>query len=294
VRSRDRAIDRVELRALDPAPAGAATNILLVGTDAPTGGRSDTMVVVRVTPGSETTALFLPRDLWDAMREMRLNSALAGGPDALVAEVTALTGIPLDHYVQLDFAGFRDLVDELGGLPLAVDVPVSDRATGLQLEPASCAVLDGQTMLALTRARHLEVRDAGGVWTSDPTGDLGRIARGQALADAIVQQLTTIGPDPVALDRLSRVLADHAVVDSGLSLGRLVELATAIVRSGAVATDSVPVVPVSVPSGASVLEPAEGASAVFARYGSTMAAPGPGAGAAASTASAVVPVHACS
>jgi LCP family protein required for cell wall assembly len=260
---RDDAIDRVDVSTPSPSLDGAV-NVLLAGVDEH-GGRADTIAVIRVEEGAPAQVLFVPRDLWDPHAEQRM-AALGADPTALVAGIDRTLGVPVDHYVELDMRGFVDLVDELGGLRLSVDAEVRDRHSGLALAPATCAVLDGEAALALVRSRHLEVREPDG-WTVDPSGDLGRIGRGRAVVAAVVQELTGVGPDPLELDRLSRVLADHAVLDRGLSLARLVELGRAVASSGAVATDVVPAVPAVRGNGAAVLDVAPHAPLVLERYG---------------------------
>lgn len=129
-------------------------------------------------------------------------------------------------YVEVTFEGFAELVDELGGLLLAVNQPVRDQSTGLTLDQADCVTIDGATLLALVRARHLEVLTPNGTWAADPSSDFGRIARAQVLMTAALAALADAGTAPADLDRYSRILADHARLDSGLTLNRLVELVT--------------------------------------------------------------------
>jgi anionic cell wall polymer biosynthesis LytR-Cps2A-Psr (LCP) family protein len=177
----------------------------------------------------------------------------------------ALTGVPIDHYVQLGFEGFVDLVDEAGGLDVAVRQAVRDEATGLDLTAAPCARLDGEQALALVRARRLEVLE-GDTWLLDATGDLGRIARAQAVLGSVVDALGDTGV--AELDGLSRVLADHAVLDDGLTLGRLVDLAR-LARSSADVAPLAETVPVSdaVIDSRAVLRLADGAWGTFESFG---------------------------
>jgi LCP family protein required for cell wall assembly len=216
---RDEAIDRVDV-AGTPSLDGAV-NILLVGTDersAVEGARADTIMVVRVEEDGAVALLSLPRDLVVGTTGRRLNEAVAdGGPQGLVDAVTSVTGVPIDHYVQVGLDGFAELVDDLGGVEVTVDRPLQDASTGLDLAPGACQRLDGVTTLQLVRSRHVS-----------PGSDLDRMARGQVVIRAALAELADVGPDPVELDRLARTLADHAQLDSGLSLRRLVELAQAV------------------------------------------------------------------
>ena len=168
---RDDAIDRVDI-ATAPSLDGAV-NVLLVGTDGRAGSgdgaRTDTMAVVRVAPDGTVGLLSLPRDLEVPGTGGRLNAVFGtGGAQGLVDTLEGAFGLPVDHVVQVDFEGFMGLVDDLGGLRLAVDVPLRDTHTGLDLAPGACRTVDGQTALALVRARHV---------AGDPTGDIGRMAK---------------------------------------------------------------------------------------------------------------------
>jgi LCP family protein required for cell wall assembly len=233
VTRRDAAIDRVDV-ATEESLDGA-TNVLVVGTDARAGlegSRADAMVVVRVEPGGSVRALSIPRDLVDPATGERLAGVSASGPQALLDSVAGITGIPIDHFVEVDFDGFVAVVDELGGLELAVDAPLRDEITGLDLPASSCTTLDGETALALLRSRHIE----------GDVGDLSRIARTQAVLVAAVAGLVEAGPDPMELDRLSRVVAEHVTVDSELDLDRMVELGRAVAGSDSVVSNTLPVV----------------------------------------------------
>jgi LCP family protein required for cell wall assembly len=251
---RDDAIDRIEVTT-EPSTDGA-TNVLLIGTDSPFAeeARADSIAVLRFDD-SGTRLLSIPRDLYDPVEEVRINGALRDGPQAMVDAVARATGIPIDHYVAIEPQGFADLVDAVGGLHIAVHRPLLDDATGLSLAPAECAVLDGETALALARARHI-----------DAAGDLGRVYRQQAMLGAALDQLDA---DPATIDRLSRLLADHAVVDDGLDLDGLVGLGTRLATGPPLRTEVLPVFPIVAPNNSSVLVLAQTAPDVLASYGAT-------------------------
>jgi LCP family protein required for cell wall assembly len=202
----------------------------------------------------------IPRDLQEPATGQRVNGAYNDGAQALIDTIVSVTGLPIDHYVELDFAGFVALVDELGGVRLAVDRSFVDSNSGLHLDPSPCATLDGETALALARARHVE---------GDDSGDFGRMARGQAALTALIASLSDADGDPGTIDRLTRVLADHAAVDDGLTLGRMAELAHALAAAGPerVAATTLPVVEVQTDEGASVLALAPEAAPVLQAYG---------------------------
>jgi LCP family protein required for cell wall assembly len=271
VERRDGAIDRVDVST--PAPVDGVVNILLVGTDSgiADGARADSIAVLRLDE-TGSHLLSIPRDLYDEATGGRVNLGFdVGGAQGVIDAVERTTGIPVNHYVAMDPDGFVDLVDAAGGLELQVLRPIRDAPTGLELAAGSCTTLDGNTALALARARHAEVQFEATGWTTDPRGDLGRIARQRLMLGAALDQLD---PDPATLDRLGRLLADHAVVDDGLDLNALVRIGTRIAGGPALVTEQLPVLARTLPSGAAVLDLGPGAEDVVASYGGPSAPAG--------------------
>ncbi|MEQ8717602.1 MAG: LCP family protein [Acidimicrobiales bacterium] len=174
----------------DPARAGRSQGSLL----------SDTIIVLRVEPQTNTAALLsIPRDLWvpiggDGGFRQKINSALAiGGPEGLVATITDYFDIPIHHYVQVDFAGFREIVDALDGVPLWFENPVRDIAkVDFEISEPGCHVLDGEEALKFARSRSLQTL-VDGRWETDGTGDLGRIDRQQRFLVAALKRAVAKG-----------------------------------------------------------------------------------------------------
>jgi LCP family protein required for cell wall assembly len=231
VNKRDGDIERVHLGdgVLAPAAPAEPVDIVLVGTDRVDAntdidilspGRADAIMLVRFDPGSKSLrVLSFPRDLLDPRTGQRFDDALVTDPTSLVDSVHLILPVPIHHYVELDFAGFAALVDELGGVRMALSAPINDALTGLVL-PAGCSTLDGLTALQFVRARHLVVDGV-----EDPRGDIGRTARQQAFIAAALARLGDAATDPLAFDRYARILAKHAVLDDSLDLEHLVALA---------------------------------------------------------------------
>jgi LCP family protein required for cell wall assembly len=146
------------------------------------GQRSDTIMVVHVD-GERGTGFIVsfPRDLWvdiPGRGQAKLNAAFNDGPQRLIETLSENFDIPISHYLQVDFAGFRDMVDAIGTIPIAFPYPARDAKTGLAVEQAGCQHLGGEQALAYVRARDFEqLKD--GAWQADPTADLGRISRQQ-------------------------------------------------------------------------------------------------------------------
>jgi len=162
-----------------------------LGTDATEGGRTDTIMLLQIDPNRERAALLsFPRDLLvtrcDGSRG-RINGAYGkgeetgvGGAACLVETVTTFTGIPINHYVEVNFAGFIDVVDVLGGVTLYVEKPgIRDRYAGLDLAPG-CQRLDGAQALGFVRARRID-------------NDFGRMARQQRFIRELVNEITSAG-----------------------------------------------------------------------------------------------------
>lgn len=194
-----------ELASLDIAQTGRPRTFLIVGSDSRerlpedfpdffgefAGQRADVVMLAHMVPGQvRAQILSLPRDLKVEIPGRgtdKVNAAIAlGGPDLMVETVRAFTGLPVHHYLQLDFAGFAEIVDALGGVDLYFPYPARDAKSGLQVE-AGQNKLDGGMALAYVRSRQYEEhRD--GRWVSVEGGDLGRIDRQQRLMFSILAE----------------------------------------------------------------------------------------------------------
>ena len=247
-------IDRYELTNLnDPTSPGFDSdqprNFLLVGADsddglAPddpasagrgnVGGiRSDTIMVVRVDPKTnEAKVLSFPRDLWvdiPGSGKNRINASLEfGGPDKLIETIKANFDIDINHYVQVNFAGFKSLVDEIGGVPVYFATPVKDQG-GLNVTSAGCNTLDGTGALAYVRARHMKYLNENGYWASlDGTSDLGRISRQQDFIKRVLRGAIKKGArNPRTLANLINTGVQNIRLDQGTTAGDLIALGQA-------------------------------------------------------------------
>ncbi len=231
----------------DDVAEGAAENFLVVGVDSAAGLdpddplvaqrsaigglRSDTMMVLRVDPAAARASLLsLPRDLFvpiPGAGTRKLNAAVQiGGPELLVETVQDYLGIPVNHYVQVDFAGFFRLVEAIDGVPVAFPHPVRDVRSGLAVPEAGCVVLDPANALGFVRSRaYQEFVD--GRWRTDGTGDLGRITRQQLFIVAALDRAFDRGlRNPVTLDRLVDAGIGAVTVDDTLDGDDLLSLAS--------------------------------------------------------------------
>jgi LCP family protein required for cell wall assembly len=238
----DRTANVVRIEGLEEilvAVEGPAVNYLLIGSDSREGSdpnspdfggigdtgevqgrRSDTIMILRQEEDGNGAALMsVPRDLLVTIagsgKQDRINSAYNDGADVLAATVTQELGIPINHVVDIDFFGFKALVDAIGGTTICFDFVTQDTNTGLAQDPG-CNLLDGVQALAYARSRNYEeFRD--GDWSKDPTADLGRIKRQQAFISATADAtLAKLASDPFLASELIEAVSDSVRIDDGL------------------------------------------------------------------------------
>lgn len=191
------------------------------------GARGDVVMVVRLDRQSDQAQILsIPRDTYvpiEGHGEDKINAAYAyGGASLMVKTVRQALGVPIHHYVEIGFAGFQDLVEELGGVRMTFSYPARDAKSKLDVDAGS-VTLDGFQALAYARSRsYQELRD--GQWQSVDAGDIGRTQRQQALVLAILQQLKR----PSSLTETGSIvgsLAQHMTIDAALAESSLAELA---------------------------------------------------------------------
>ncbi|MFI7019116.1 LCP family protein [Streptomyces sp. NPDC050164] len=221
-------------------------NILVLGSDTRAGGnkklgggtddgsaRSDTAMIVHVYKGhKKASVVSIPRDtLIDrpactdtkgdehpAANGVMFNSAYStGGAACAVKTVESITDLRMDHYLEVDFAGFQKLIDDLGGVEVTTTKSIDDPDSHLKLR-AGTHRLDGEQALGLVRTRH-------GVGDGS---DLGRIQLQQAFIKALVNQVKDVGvfTDPKKLLDLAETATKTVTADSDLgSVSKLASFA---------------------------------------------------------------------
>ncbi|MDP9464107.1 MAG: LCP family protein [Actinomycetota bacterium] len=250
----------------DPASADASG----IGTEAEVSGhRSDTIMILRRDKSTgDASLLSIPRDLWVQVpgheNKRRINSAFNDGPEILVQTVQQELGIPIHHYVEIDFSGFKSLVDALDGVEVCVDYATRDVSTGLNITEPGCHILDGLQALAYARSRHYEeYRDE--QWHEDPGSDIGRTKRQQRFVDlALRTALARIKVDPFAAGRLVTAIGSSLRVDDELDPVAAAASLRSAVDSG-IATYSLPVFGETI-GGNAVLLLGDGADVVLAYF----------------------------
>jgi LCP family protein required for cell wall assembly len=214
----------------EPAPAVSGppvwdgtgrVNLLLLGIDQRENQqgyfRTDTMIIMTIDPGAQTVGMIsVPRDLWVPIwlydKQDRINTAhyygdaneYPGGGPALARDTVAYNlGIPIHHYVRINFSVFERLIDEIGGIDIYVEQTINDTAYpdgGIGYDPfylpAGQHHLDGKTALKYARTRH-------------GSNDFDRSRRQQQVILAIRDQV-------VKLDQLPRLIANGPQILSAL------------------------------------------------------------------------------
>ncbi|MET8225368.1 LCP family protein [Streptomyces sp. NPDC004082] len=209
----------------------SGTNKKLGGGTDDGSARSDTAMVVHVYKGhKKASVVSIPRDTLvdrpsctdgegvthDAASQVMFNSAYStGGAACAVKTVESMSGIRMDHYIEVDFSGFEKLVDDLGGVDITTTKDISDPDSHLKLKAGS-HTLDGKQALGLVRTRH-------GVGDGS---DLGRIQLQQAFIKALVDQVKDLGvlTNPKKLFDVADTATKTVTTDS--DLGSVKELAS--------------------------------------------------------------------
>lgn len=213
------------------------------------GERTDTIFLMTVA-GGKVGLLAFPRDLFVTRcdgSQGRINAAMGiGGASCLVQTVRDLSDIPVSHFMLVNFIGFRDIVDAVGGVQMCLDTPIQDDFAGIDL-PAGCQELSGAQALGFVRVRKID-------------SDLERIKRQQrflkALAQEIVSPSTVVNPP--RLYQVSGAIGEALTVDEGFGTIDLlrVGLGARGLATGASVTETVPTTSATA-GGAAVLRPIE-------------------------------------
>ncbi len=237
-------VEKIPLADVLTSGGGGGTNYLLVGSDSRNvedlvdaglnpeafeeggGQRSDTMLLLRFE-GGEAKMMSIPRDLYvpiaETGRSSKINAAYNGGPRRLVLTVQESLGIPVHHYLEVDFVSFAGLVDSLGGITVDFPHPAFDRNSGLDVPQAGAVELDGPQALAYVRSRHLvEVVD--GRERPDRTADLGRVQRQQQFLSAVFGKLGDTR-NPITLARAVSSASEGLRIDNSMGLVDAMRLA---------------------------------------------------------------------
>ncbi|TJZ42469.1 LytR family transcriptional regulator [Streptomyces piniterrae] len=235
----------------DRPPGGSGgLNFLIVGTDGRDklskeersqyhlGGApchcTDTLMLVHLSADrGRASVVSLPRDSYaevpahtDAAtgrprpkHPIKLNAAYAeGGPNLTVRTVEHMTGVHIDHYLEVDFTSFMRSVDAVGGVEICTVRPLKDSYTGLDL-PVGKATLNGGQALQYVRSRHI-----------DGSADLGRMQRQQRFLAALIHKITSSGVlmNPIRFKDVADTMLESVRADGGFDANDMVDLGRAM------------------------------------------------------------------
>jgi LCP family protein required for cell wall assembly len=268
-----------------PVSAQKPFNLLLVGSDSRAfvdnstqenafgneqnagGQRSDVTMVARFDPTAKTvTVLSIPRDLWvnipgnsDVAGMNRINAAFDTGPDLLVQTIEQDLGVPVNHYMSVNFPGFSGMVNALGGITMDFPTEVKDSFTGLDVTTTGCQVVNGTTALELVRSRHLYYKNSNGYWEGDGLSDFSRIQRQDAFFRAVLQKVGQVGLNPITINSFLGAAVSNLTIDDTLSKSDLLNIAEDFkgLSSSHLITETLPTIGFVTGGGADVLKEAQ-------------------------------------
>ncbi|MGC8626537.1 MAG: LCP family protein [Acidimicrobiales bacterium] len=197
------------------------------------GTLADIMMVLHLDPARRTASILsIPRDLFAPMPAgspvgayQKMDAALndgANGPDNLVKAIQDDLGIPINHFIELNFNGFINSVNALGGINVYFPDPVFDAESLLYIPTPGCHHLNGAMALALVRARHLQYEPKGvhepiADWPYDPESDLARIVRTHTFMKIVADTAKSEGlTNPLRANAFIGAVISQMTVDPGL------------------------------------------------------------------------------
>jgi LCP family protein required for cell wall assembly len=212
-------------------------NVLLVGSDSREGlteeqqlklgagevggERADTLIIAHVDPETEQVIMVqFPRDLWvktPSGSHMKINETLDVGADFLINTVEDVTGLGLNNYAKINIAGFRDVVDAIGGVEICIPDPIPfDPQTGIEVteEETGMVHFDGDRAIRFVRSRAFV------------TGDFERIQNQQKFLAAAIDKMTSpfVALNFGTILELRNVAGDNVRIDSNTTLKELYDI----------------------------------------------------------------------
>ncbi|MGI9621470.1 MAG: LCP family protein [Acidimicrobiales bacterium] len=291
-------VEKIDTEGTLSAGTDEYTNYLIVGTDSREGvpddlktsrriglgiegERSDTMVVLHIDHG-DNHMVSLPRDLWvnvSGSGPDKLNAARAlGGVPALIRTIQTDPGIPIHHYLEVDIAGFLNVIDAVGSITIRFSSPACDPKSGLNVRRRGAVELDPEQALAYVRSRTYTEFDrqagrgltcaqirAAGLGTTQGNSDIGRTERQRAFLLAVFDKIGGTR-NPVTLLRVLSGLTEGLKVDDTMSMFDAINLMRDL-RNLDPTTHALPVVDFAAPNGSSALALSSEAPQVLVLFG---------------------------
>lgn len=180
--------------------------------------RSDSMILTRVDPQRKNVSLVsIERDTYvniEGYGPDKINASAALGGSALVVDtISKFAGVPISHYVEIDFDGFKAAVDALGGIEVDVPITIDDEMAGGRVE-AGLQTLNGDQALILCRSRH--------AYDEYGSGDYYRMANQRMVMGAIAKKI--LSSDVVTMANTINAMADYITTD--MDVQTIIEVAT--------------------------------------------------------------------
>jgi LCP family protein required for cell wall assembly len=233
--------------------ANGPENILLVGStdrcalkvqnkayglcqDGVNGINSDIVMIVHVNPANRTLALLsIPRDLFVPNARQtganKIDAALYEGPSQLAAAIEEDFAIPINHYVELNFDTFANVVNALGGVYMYFPVPIFDAESGLNIAHPGCYLLNGYHALQVVRARHLQIQNVPTnhdfrTWPQEAQSDIARIRRTHEFLRVLAAKVASRGlGNPFTDQSIVSSVIGSLQVDQNFSENHMISLA---------------------------------------------------------------------
>jgi LCP family protein required for cell wall assembly len=222
-----------------------------LGTGHVGGQRTDTIMLLYVPPGGEPALISVPRDSYVPIPghgSNKINASYSiGGAKLLTKTIERNTGLRIDQYTEVGFAGFVNVIDAVGGIHVCLKHPIKDHDSHLNLKKG-CQTLEGKDALGYVRMRK-----------ADPLGDLGRVQRQRKVVGAMAKEAASPASivNPVRYWKLANAGTDSLVVGENASMFSAMRMVIALgkVSGGNGLTLTVPIANAnaSTPAGSSVL-----------------------------------------
>jgi LCP family protein required for cell wall assembly len=232
-------VDRVAYEPSGSRPADQpGTTYLLLGSDSRSGltkaerkeygtghvggQRTDTIMILYVPPSGHPVLISVPRDSYVPIPghgSNKINAAFAfGGPKLMTKTIEKNTGLRIDQYVEVGFAGFVNVINAVGGVEMCIKKPIKDKDSHLNLK-AGCQDLKGKEALGYVRMRK-----------ADPLGDLGRVQRQRQMVSAMAKKAASPASilNPVRYWNLANAGTDSLAVGENASMLSMVRMMMAM------------------------------------------------------------------
>ena len=192
-----------------------------LGANAVGGERADTLILAHIDPANDHVIMIqFPRDLWvpiPGLGDEKINAALEGGSELMVKTVKELTGLEINKYLQVNIAGFRDLVDAIGGVDICITEPIPfDPNTGIEITEDEVGIVhfDGDRAIRFVRSRNFE------------TGDFARIQNQQKFVASAINKVTSTSTllNPGRILRLAEIAGENLRTDQHTTLNGVRDL----------------------------------------------------------------------